>query len=101
MIDTVLAWLSNTLGGVLAKVPWLNRLEPDKRVHVVAGVIAWAVVMLVTRSPLTAAVFVFVLASLKEWWYDARHPEAHTVDWTDMMASTLPAIVLSLVWWVL
>lgn len=98
MIEKILAWLSGTISPMLAKVPLLNKLEPDKQLHVLAGTTAWLATMLATRSPLTAFVFTLLLASLKEW-YDAMNPTLHTVDYKDVLATTVPAAVLSLAAW--
>jgi hypothetical protein len=66
------------------------RVPADKQAHALAGFIIAAV--LTPFIGLYAVVVVAIIAALKEI-YDALHPDSHTADFWDWVATTLGGLV--------
>lgn len=69
-------------------------IDQDKANHIVYGAAVTAV-----SVPLVglwiAAILCFAVAVLKEYWYDARHSDVHTVDVKDIYATVAGCAIVA------
>ena len=77
---------------------WLGKLyipcgiPADKQAHALSGFVGGAAMMWLTDITIISIAAVAVVAYLKEQ-YDARHPDEHTADIWDWVATTLGGAV--------
>ena len=78
----------------------IDRIPPDKRGHIIAGAIAWAITypiaMHYTNHALIYAALSSIVVGIAKEWMDSRDPAHHTVDFWDFVATASPGIILSL-----
>lgn len=92
--EKILATL-NKFAAITGKVPLLNKLPPDKQLHVVGAAVVWVVVFAVTRNWWMPAVAVILLSAIKEWVYDIKRQGQHVVDPMDFACGAVTGMVLS------
>lgn len=80
----------------------LQRIALDKRLHLAAGALVCLVVALAWRAwgpgpehAVAAGLVAGVLAGLAKEAYDARHPQTHTDDLDDAVATAAGAVVMA------
>lgn len=66
-------------------------MEQDKLGHLLVGAIVGAGVTLIFADPVMGAAAGIALGAAKEL-YDARHPDRHTVEFADFLATTIGAV---------
>ena len=77
---------------------WLGKLyipcgiPADKQMHGLSGIVGGAAMMWLTDITIISIAAVAVVAYLKEQ-YDARHPDIHTPDVWDWVATTLGGVL--------
>lgn len=77
---------------------WLGKLyidcgiPADKQMHFLSGFVGGAAMMWLTDITIISIAAVAVVAYLKEQ-YDARHPDKHTADGLDFLATTIGGAV--------
>ena len=77
---------------------WLGKLyipcgiPADKQAHALSGFVGGAAMMWLTDITIISIAAVAVVAYLKEQ-YDARHPDEHTADGLDFLATTIGGAV--------
>ena len=77
---------------------WLGKLyipcgiPADKQMHFLSGFVGGAAMMWLTDITIISIAAVAVVAYLKEE-YDARHPDKHTADGLDFLATTIGGAV--------
>jgi hypothetical protein len=81
----------------LGKLYIQNKYVPlDKFMHGLSGIVGGAAMMWLTDITIISIAAVAVVAYLKEQ-YDARHPDVHTADGLDFLATTIGGAVGSLI----
>ena len=71
------------------------KIAPDKKLHLLAGLIVALVVLFVTGSGQLACVAAIAAGALKEL-YDLANRDRHTPDIWDFAATALPGVVVLL-----
>jgi hypothetical protein len=76
----------------------------DKQAHALSGLaivfIFTAFAMNVTTDLIASGIgllLAIVVGAIKEWWWDARHPATHTVDFWDFAATSLGGLAAFIV----
>ena len=69
-------------------IAFLNSIPTDKVYHCLGGVVLFAIGQLFGYG-----LFLAVLGAITKEIYDYLHPESHTADWKDAVATTLGGLL--------
>ena len=88
-MEKLLTFMNTWLGKLYIQ----NKYVPlDKFMHGLSGFVGGAAMMWLTDITIISIAAVAVVAYLKEQ-YDARHPDEHTADGLDFLATTLGGVL--------
>ena len=74
----------------------LSKIPRDKLLHFIVGVVAYGIAAALVPS-VYALIFVVLLGAAKEG-YDAMHPDKHTSEFGDALATSLGGLVAFAGW---